>query len=75
MTYKACTALRDVLFLAAFFSFLVIRSMHETYVIGGISGNNWEREEIKVTKAGANWTVDEIVGEATGRGKSLPRVT
>ncbi|GMH87361.1 hypothetical protein TrVE_jg12457 [Triparma verrucosa] len=49
--------------------------MHETYVIGGISGNNWEREEIKVKKAGANWTVDEIVGEATGRGIVIPNTT
>ncbi|GMH74056.1 hypothetical protein TL16_g06357 [Triparma laevis f. inornata] len=49
--------------------------MHSTYVIGGISGNNWQRDGISVKKSGGNWTVDEVVGEATGRGVVIPNRT
>ena len=64
MTFNACSFLRSTLFLLAFFQIIAIHSMHYTYVIGGVNGNNWESDPISVTlspiEANVNVTQDGI---------------
>ena len=79
MTFSACSLLRNTFFLVAFSQALAIASMHSTYVVGGVNGNNWEGEPISVAlspiAANANVTNDGIVNVAENLEVTIPERT